>query len=187
MKSTAERKAVQDLRKGNSTGFTFIFHRYHKQLFYLSTMYVKDTQLAEDVVQDVFINIWLKRETLDPDKPLKVFLITCLQNHIRNVIRNRKRRILGAYQLTEENHPRTSCTSDDIQLKEYHTILDNGISQLPDKRQQIYRLKVKEGLSNAEVANHLKISVNTVKAHYFQGNKFIKSYLGKEAGIAVNT
>lgn len=187
MVSPEECKAIQNLRSGKSEGFKIIFHFYHKQLFLLSKKYLKDTHLAEDVVQEVFIKVWLKRESLDPERSIKGFLITCLQNHIRNIIRNRKRKILGSYELKETHHPGTNCTQEEMQFAEYQAILKDGIAGMPEKRKEIFRLKVLEGLSNAEVAKKLGVSINTVKAHSFQGNKFMKSYLKKAADIVVNT
>lgn len=183
MPNSDERNAVELLKKGSSKGFCVIFHLYHKQLFFISRKIIKDHSLAEDVVQDVFIKLWLNREKLDPDKSIKGFLTTCLRNHIRNTIRDQKKKILGSYELKEENHPRSQTTADDLLWREYRTILQNGIEYLPTKRQQIYRMKVYDGLTNSEISEQLKVSVNTVKAHFFQANKFMKRYLEEKTDI----
>ena len=178
--------AVRLLIKGEAEGFNTLFALYHKQLYRQSGKYLKDVHLAEDAVQDVFIKLWLKRDSLDPDKPIHAFLAVCLRNHVLNMIRHQKRRILGAYEIKEEHHPVTNCTEDDMQLAEYRKILKSGIDIMPEKRREIFRLKMNYGLSNEQVAKKLKVSKNTVKAHFFQGNKQIKSYLEKEADFSFN-
>ncbi|TVR19575.1 MAG: RNA polymerase sigma-70 factor [Balneolaceae bacterium] len=178
--------AVRLLKAGKVEGFNVIFNLYHKQLYVQAKKYLKDSHLAEDALQDVFIKLWLKRDTLDNEKSVQSYLAVCLKNHILNMIRNQKRRILGAYELKEEYHPLTNCTEDDMQLKEYRKILNNGIEAMPEKRREIFRLKFKYGLSNEQIAKKLKISNNTVKAHFFQGNKQMKSYLKREAELGFN-
>ncbi|HLR91325.1 MAG TPA: RNA polymerase sigma-70 factor [Balneolaceae bacterium] len=185
MKHSEERNAVLLLRQGSSLGFRTIFHLYHKQLYFLSLKIVKDPVLAEDVVQDVFVKLWLYREKLNPDKSVKGLLTTITRNHIRNVIRDNKRKILGSYELHEADHPHSRFTEEDILWQEYKQILNKGIGNLPEKRQMIYRMKVHEGLSNREISARLNVSENTVKAHFYQANKFIKAFLRKEADITI--
>lgn len=185
MKQSEERNAVLLLRQGSSLGFRTIFHLYHKQLYFLSLKIVKDPVLAEDVVQDVFVKLWLYREKLNPDKSVKGLLTTITRNHIRNVIRDNKRKILGSYELHEADHPHSRSTEEDILWQEYKQILNKGIDNLPEKRQMIYRMKVHEGLSNREISARLNVSENTVKAHFYQANKFIKAYLRKKVDITI--
>ena len=184
MPYTTEQSAVLLLNRGDSEGLKQLYYIYCKQLFYLAKKYLKDTHLAEDAVQDVFIKLWLKRGKLDPEQCIKSFLFTCLKNHVLNMIRNQKRRIIAAYQVEEQFHPSSDYTADELQYREYTAILNNGINDLPEKRREIFYLKTSGNLSNEQIAEKLHISVNTVKVHYQKGRKFIQAHLQKEAGVS---
>lgn len=182
-----EADLVKKVKKGNQKAFRQIYDRYHRPLHLLALRFLKDHHMAEDAVQDIFIKLWLSREKIDHPKFLKSFLFTCVKNHVLNMIRNNRRRILAAYELTEEHHPVTNCTEDGIQYREYQNIFSEGLNEMPDKRREIFRLKMYEGLSNAQIAQKLQISIHTVKVHYQLGSKYIKSYLKKEAEICLHS
>lgn len=182
-----EADLVKKVKKGNKKAFRKIYDRYHRPLYQLALRFLKDRHLAEDAVQDIFIKLWLTKEKIDPSKSLKSFLFTCLKNHVLNMIRNNKRRILDAYELKEEHHPVSNCTEDGIQYREYHKIFSKGLKEMPKKRREIFRLKMYEGLTNAQIAKKLQISVHTVKVHYKLGSKYIKIYLKEEAGIKLQS
>lgn len=171
------------LIKGDRNAFRSIYNSHHKQLFLLAKKYLKDHQLAEDAVQDIFIKLWVKREKINPDKSIKSFLFTCLKNHVLNMIRNQKRRILLAYELTEDLHPQTTCTEDEITYSEYQEILLDGLIEMPERQRQIFKMRSYSGLSNSEIARKLQISINTVNVHYYKGSIFIRKYIKNEAGI----
>lgn len=177
---------VMRLKAGDKKAFRQIYDRYHKSIFFLSVRYLKDRHMAEDAVQDIFIKLWITKERLNPSKSLKSYLFTCLRNHVLNMIRNQKRRIQAAYQLKEINHPASNCTEDELQLNEYQEILKAGIEELPDRRREVFELKMVTDLTNDQIAKKLKISIHTVKVHYKLGSLFIKSHLKKKAHLAID-
>lgn len=174
------------LKKGDKTAFREIYERYHRSIYTLALRYLKDHHMAEDATQDIFIKLWITKERLDPEKSLKSFLFTCLRNHVLNMIRNQKRRILAAYQLKEIHHPVSTCTEDDIQYNEYSEILNDGLDKMPERRKEVFRLKMVTDLTNAQIAEKLQISIHTVKVHYKLGTIFIKSHLKNQADIRLN-
>lgn len=139
--------------------------------------------MAEDAVQDIFIKLWLKKNTLNPALSIKAFMVTCLKNHVLNMIRSNKKKIANTFELTEADHPITNCTTDEIQMNEYWKIMHDGVNRMPDQKKRVFELKVFCGESNSEVATKLGISINTVKVHYYHSRQFMKAYLKKEAGL----
>jgi RNA polymerase sigma-70 factor (family 1) len=170
------------IKKGDRVAFREVYDAYYKQLYSVAGKYLKDSQMAEDAVQDIFVQLWLKRETLDPAKSLKNYLFVCLKNHVFNMIKSRKRRILLAYKANEENSKAINSTEDEIILSEYQTIIKQGLEKLPDKRREVFELKTYQGLTNTQIAESLSISINTVKNHYYHSNKFLRTYLRKKTG-----
>lgn len=181
-----EADLVKKVKQGNQKAFRQIYDSYHRPLHILAIRLLKDHHMAEDAVQDIFIKLWLTKEKIDHPKSLKSYLFTCLKNHVLNMIRNNKHRILAAYELKEEHQPSTNCTEDGIQYREYQNIFSEGLNEMPDKRREIFRLKTQEDLSNAQIAQKLQISIHTVKVHYQLGSKNIKSYLKEKAEIRLH-
>ena len=182
-KNRVQADLVRDVRSGDRLAFREVYYQYHKKLYYIALRYLKHREMAEDAVQDVFINLWLKKHTLNPDLSLKAFLATCLKNHVLNMIRSNKKKIANTFELTEADHPVSNCTSDDIQMNEYTKIMNAGLNSMPDQKKIVFEMKVFGGESNCDVAAKLGISINTVKVHYYHGRRFMKAYLKKEAGL----
>lgn len=176
---------VKYIRDGNEEAFREIYDRYHIQMYYIAKKYVKDSCLAEDAVQDIFVKLWEKRKQLDETKSVKGFLFTMLKNHVLNMLRDRKKEILsGAVAGVEEKKlPRQNLTDDEIMYKEYHEILQQGMNELSDRKREVFELRTLKGHSNSEVATILKINIRTVKTHYYNSSKFIRTYLKTHAGI----
>lgn len=179
----AEADLIHDVQMGDRFAFRELYNRFYKKLYIVALSYLKNREMAEDAVQDVFVNLWIKKETLNITISLKAFMATCLKNHVLNMIRSNKKKIANTFELTEEHHPASDYTSDDIQMKEYTKIMDAGINCMPDQKKRVFEMKVLMGNSNSEVAATLGISINTVKVHYYHSRRFMKAYLKKEAGL----
>lgn len=171
------------LKAGDDKAFEEIYFRYYKHLYAIGLKFLKNPDLAEDAIQDVFLKLWDHRNTLNEAYSIKNFLSVAMRNHVMNVIRDHHAAIweylsFGIEELTGED-----TTADTYQLQEYSTILEQGLKQLPPQREKIFRLRVFDGLNNEQIAQQLSISINTVKFQFSQATKFIKDYLGKHADL----
>lgn len=175
---------VEEIRRGSEPAFREIYDRYHKQLYYIAKKYVKDRGLAEDAVQDIFVKLWENRGRLDSSKSVNGFLFSMLKNHVLNMIRNRKKKILTGYELKEQHHPRETRTGDEVIYGEYLNHVERGLNELTERRREVFELKM-NGHTNTEVAEILQISIRTVKTHYYISSKFLRRYLKNHANIFV--
>jgi len=137
---------------------------------------VQDNQRAQDVVQDVFMNFWRKRDTLDIDLKVKSYLFTAVRNKALEVLRHEK---------MKENHADTVRINEllryDIEdeaekyvrLEKIHA----AIGTLPDKCREVFSLSKLNGLSYNEIANHLNISVKTVENQIVRALKLLREKL----------
>lgn len=173
---------VEHIRQGREQAFRELYDRYHRQMYYIAKKYVKDASLAEDAVQDIFVKVWEKRDSLDPSKSIKGYLFTLLKNHVLNMIRDRKKQIVSVSDVPEGEFPQKNSTDEEMVYNEYQDIVERGLEQLTDRKREVFELKV-NGHSNAQVAEMLHISVRTVKTHYYNGSKFIRTYLKNHANI----
>ncbi|CAN5486516.1 RNA polymerase sigma-70 factor [soil metagenome] len=176
---------VQKIRDGSDKAFRELYDRYHVQMFFIAKKYLKDSCLAEDVVQDIFVKVWVKRHTLNDIKSVKGYLFTMVRNHVLNMIRDRKSERVSISGVAEKKLPNQNLIEDELQYKEYQNILNKGIDELSDRKREVFELRTVKGLTNSEVAEILQIHIRTVKTHYYTSSKFIRAYLKNHAGILI--
>lgn len=168
------------IRKGDADAFEEFYRIQRKPVYDLALKYLKDPQLAEDAVQDVFLTIWTTRENLDTRRSLKGLLFTSLKNHVLNMLKMNKRRVIRQFEYLNI-HPRKNQAADsDAFVEELRQILNEGMQLLPEGKQTVYRMKRLEGYSNKEIANRLDVSVNTVKSQFRRANLFITEYVNSK-------
>ena len=149
------------LRQGSQDAFTQIYNKYYSMLYSLSCRYLQDRELAEDVVQQVYLRLWESRSSVCITASLKNYLYTMAKNHVLNMIRDKNEWIVRQY----EN------------IQQENDIADRAVKQLPGAKREICLLKIYEGLNNQEIAHRLNIPVGTVKNYYTQSIQLLKYYL----------
>lgn len=183
MQELKDIELLKHIRAGSEKAFREIYDRYHVQMYYIAKKYVKDSSLAKDAVQEIFVKLWEKRNKLDENKSIKGFLFTMLRNHVLNMIRDRKKDIVSVSEVDRELLPKKNLTEDEMVYKEYHDIVKEGMAELSERKREVFELRAMNGHSNSEVAEILKINIRTVKTHYYNSSKFIRAYLKDNAGI----
>ncbi len=168
--------SIVKIRQGDEEAYRDVYDLYHIQMFYIAKKYVKEKNLAEDAVQDVFVKLWEKRSTLDENKSLKGFLFTMLKNHVLNILRDMKKGTVSISKISESALPCHSCTDDQVIYKDYQNILEKGLNELSNRKREVFELKTIKGYSNPEIAEILEINIRTVKTHYYNSSKFMKLY-----------
>lgn len=173
------------IKQGNNQALKKLFDRYHKQLYYMSKHYLKNNELAEDAVQDVYLKLWKKRESLDTSLSIEGLLFTMLKNRVLNMIRDEKNRkkIIEEAKKTVQKEECTSVVEEEIIYSEYEDFLDKAVNNLSPAEKEVFKLRSFEGLSNEEVAVKKNVSTHTVKTQYYLSSKFVRNYLKKHAGL----
>ena len=157
----------------------FLFDKYYTDLCKLSFKYVGRTDIAEDLVQDVFINIWNKRHTLQYTGNIKPCLITSVINTSINYSKSKFARQIMVEECAVQNNSGTNNPHDEVLHQELGQLLKIAIEQLPDRCRTIFSLSRFSGLSNKEIAEQLNISVKTVEAQMTIALKRIQQCLQK--------
>jgi RNA polymerase sigma-70 factor (family 1) len=166
------------LKQGDRTAFRAIFDRYQKRVYHFVFSITKSDYVAEDIVQEVFIKIWTKREALEPNGSFEAFLFTVA----RNLTYNHLRSIANQQALKEEFWKNISHlskqTEDTILLTEYETLVEDILQNIPTQKRSIFILSRYQGKSNQEIADLLGISQKTVKNHLWATLQIIRRQLG---------
>ncbi|HEX6983476.1 MAG TPA: RNA polymerase sigma-70 factor [Balneolaceae bacterium] len=179
-----DRVFLQRLKVGDEKSFRSIYIKYHKQLYSIALKYLRSEQLAEDAVHDVFLKLWNNKKKLDNSGSLRGFLFTAVNNHVLNMINSNKRKLKKHVQLSyEKKMDNLEGDNNIVSLLEYRKLYQLAIEQLPDKRREVFKLKIDDGLTNEEVAEFLQISVNTVKSQYYKASQSIRESVNKNISV----
>lgn len=172
---------LKQIAEGDETAFKDLFDMYWEHLYSVSLVLTKSATLAEDMVQEIFLKIWVKREELMAVEKLEGYLFIVARNHIYNVLKKHQKEeqyrkyILGWFETNREN------PEQELLYKESTQLLQQAIGQLSGQQQAIYKMTREQGLSYEQVAQQLHISPNTVRNHVVNSLKAIREYLKEHA------
>lgn len=152
---------------------------------YFAQKYVKDFESAKEIVQDAFISLWEKRETIDMERPVKSYLTMIIHNKCTNYLRDNRK--FDQYILNIENLidiPEYE-SSDSMVADELKTKIDMAISELPEKCREIFLMNRYENLKYQEIAGKLQISVKTVETQMSKALQHMRFRLAEYITIVV--
>lgn len=174
----------REIQNGNKAAFDELFGLYYDQLLAFAKQYTKQLESAEELTSELFVKIWLKRETLSTVLNPEVYLFISIKNACLNLIRSNKKRQqvfteppIG--QVLEQIPHTYGMLMED---KELSKLLDLAVAALPAQRQMIFKLVKEQGLKSSEVAQILDLSKRTVENQLYKAVKAlaesISEYLG---------
>lgn len=164
---------LNQLKEGNERAFTEIYNKYCKEIFSLALCYLKDADLAEDIVQRVFLKLWELHAKITVKQDIGNYLYKMAKNDILKMIQEQNKRIIDAYELEYIYNIQNEAERDPMIERKLKTIYEM-IEKLPQKTKEVFLMKVKDELKDGEIAKQLSISVQTVKNHYNQALKFLR-------------
>lgn len=163
------------IAEGNKDSYDIIFRKYYSQLCRFAYTYMRDADIAEDVVQAMFINLWTKKKKIQITTSLKSYLYTSVKNFSLNEIKKMKLRESHGTNYVGENL--FLGEAQGFNSKEFKQIYEKSIEQLSPKTAQVYTLSRDEGLTYEEIADYLDISQKTVENHIGIALKKIRTIL----------
>jgi len=170
-----EQQQLRKIRKGDIKSFEELFHRFHPGLSRYAKSLVDMGEIAEEVVQDVFYNIWKNRETLKISKSLQSYLYRSVYNNSMMVLRKRRREKSLDDVSTLEAQVESADPSQILQMNEVNELVSRTLESLPERTREIFRLNRQEGLKYLEIAERLSISVKTVEANMGKALKALRT------------
>lgn len=174
---------IRGLKNGDAAAYSLMVDTYHKILCVYAFKLTHDRDLAKDIVQNVFINVWRIRLKLEDDFAIKSYLYKSVYNEFLNQKRNRKDNVqLDEKYLNALNN--IVEEDDDKSLEKLMVLVKREIENLPPKCKETFLLSKREGLSNIEIAIYLNVSIKSVEAHLTKAfTKLRKKILGKMEGV----
>ena len=175
MKLYSDSDLVERLKAGDQFAFEVLFYKYKNKLKGFVVNLTSPNIDPDEIVQKVFIKIWLQKEKLDNEKSFSSFLYTIAKNEVIDQLRysvNKKIYMVGDDLLADLDIG--DQTGNDPQL-EMEQKVDELIKKLPERRRQIFEMSRFEGLSYRQIAEQLDISENTVDTQIRKALNFLRA------------
>lgn len=176
---------IQRIKKGENSAFELLFKLYYSPLLHFARVYVKQTDAAEEIVQETFIKVWETRASLDENQSIKAYLYRCIHNNSINYIKKLQltRKLAEEYineliyrlRLIEQETPQNYF--DILAQEELEKRITMSIDSLPPQCREIFILCRLDGLSYQQIADKLNISINTVKTQLSRALQKIRTDL----------
>ncbi|WP_422080761.1 RNA polymerase sigma factor [Ulvibacterium sp.] len=168
---------IKELITGNEKAFLSLFNAYHKEVYAYSLSILKSKTWAEEIVQDVFLQIWMKRDTLDVSRSLRPFIMTVTKNKtldfLRKAANDRKLREAFFYSRQKVDNP----TFRMMREADLEVIKTEALSLLPPRRKLIFEMSRNDGKSYEEIGQELGIAPNTVKSQMHKALKTLREFV----------
>ena len=174
---------VKRLQQNEEEALTIIYKEYWEIMYVAAYNLVKDKSVCEDIVQEVFISLWQRREKLQIKTSLKSYLYTSTVYKVYDHFSKNKKMLKDELFDNFENKIEASNPETKLMHEELIHHLDAIVDSLPDKCREVYKLSRENMLSNKEIAEQLNISQRTVEGHISKALKILKESLGVAVSI----
>jgi RNA polymerase sigma-70 factor, ECF subfamily len=171
-----EKDLILLLKENNLKAFDELYYRYHPKAKLFARSFIKDQDQCNEVLQEVFIRIWEKRNNIDEYQSFKAYLFQSVKNHILNIFRR------NIYECSLDNsmalnHYAKNELQEQIFYAELNEKTNRCIDNLPEMQRQIFKYNRIEGFSNSQIAEKLNISKRTVEHQIYLAIKTLKRKL----------
>ncbi len=180
-----ESDLLQALRNGDRAAFTRIYDRFWQKLYSVAYNYTRRRETAQEVVQEVFVRVWLKRETLEIRESLEKYLYAAVKFQIYNAFD--KQRSASRYAEFALHHLPVveETTEQQLTFDETLALLEQQVAAFPETTRRVFVLSRFEGWPVARIAENLRISPKAVEYHITKALRVMRSKLAETVALLV--
>ncbi|MGQ7854108.1 RNA polymerase sigma factor [Pedobacter sp. WC2501] len=176
-----EAEILAKIAKGDKHAFEILFKNYHKYILAFSKKITRSDDLAKEIVQDVFLKIWLGREKLQTLETFSAYLNTIVRHQCFNALRQLSQEIKSNEVFRLKASSSSDSTAHELDYREAENILNKAIETLSPQQRMVYVLCHQEGLKYDEAAIKMGISPQTVHSYMKDALKKIRAHFKKHA------
>ena len=180
-----EHNLLRSIAGGSESAFTQLFDRYKNDVYAHALHFTQSVPAAEEITQDVFLKCWMKRASLPEIINLQAWLFTVTKNGCFNYLKQMARQQRLSHSLAEVDEPADENIESYLAVKEQQDLLQQAIEHLSDKQRLVFGMNRDRGMKNAEIAEQLNISPNTVKTHMVSAIRSIRLFFKAHAERAI--
>jgi len=163
--TTTEEQLVIFLQSGDHAAFTEIYNRYWEKLADAAYQRLHSREDAEEIVQEIFVNLYIRRHEINPKSTLEAYLKTALKFKVIDAYRAQQLHYTHIDKLIIETQQQPIPSDDQLDIKELKKRILQATGRLPEKCREVFIMSRFEQLSHQEIADKAGISVSTVKKH----------------------
>lgn len=170
----SEKKLLHAISKDDEQAFESLFNKYKNHVYNVAHKFTHCDISSEEIVQEVFMIIWVKRDALIKIDHFKAYLLTITKHLVYKSLKEKAKKAVLV--IPEETEASTGNLEDLLLEKEYGRVLNKAVRRLPQQQQKVYILVKENGLKRDEAANVLNVAPDTIKFHLAQAMKSIRAY-----------
>lgn len=170
-----DRELLDRLRAGESDAFEVIFRSHYPQLVGFAEAILRARAPAEDVAQDVMLELWRRRQEIVLETSLRAYLLRATRNRALNQIRHR--RVAERARPAGEGPTAAPSADQDLAEQELRAAVDEAVRDLPERCREVFELSRGHGLRYAEIAQVLGISIKTVETQMGKAIRVLRDRL----------
>lgn len=167
---------VAQLRGGSEQAFETLYRHYAPQLYRNVLKLIKDEESTRELLQRLFLTVWQRRGSLDPERSFVAYLFTIARNQVYDTLRHRQTARLALNHLGDQPEGYEHVEQQLTYRETLHRV-QHAIEQLPPRRREVFTLCKLDGKSYGEVAGLLGITVSAVNAHVVKATRAIREQL----------
>ena len=170
---------IRELMEGKEKAFENIYHSYSRKLFNFCRKYYLTVDQAEEIVQQVFITIWEKKEQLVPEKSFDAYIFTITTNKIKDFYRKKviKDAFINHTLYLKKDY--SFITHEEVYYNELNSLIERTIDKLPQRCREIFILSRFEELSYKDIAEKLEITESTVNTQITKALKMLQEAISE--------
>jgi RNA polymerase sigma-70 factor (family 1) len=174
--NTTDSHLITLWRAGNENAYRALFDRYFYRLYNYTSKLIADKRISEEIVMDVMLAVWQKRDLLNTNLSLSAYLYRSVKNRLIDHLRKQHVPTVSLDQTPVE--PPSACITDSRLLhKELESLYRSSLNRLPPQKKRIFTMSREEGSSYKEIADRLQLSKNTVENHMVAALRLLKNHM----------
>lgn len=172
---------IASLKEGDERAYHYLVEQFHHPLCVYANSLVNNHGQAEDIVQNVFIRTWVKRDNLHPEYSIRSYLYKSVFNEF--IDQYRRQQSVSVLEKKYIEALDTIVEEDQAVFEQLLNLVHKEIQSLPPKCRKIFQMSKQDGLSNVEISEHLNISIKTVEAHMTKAFRILREKTRKKVPL----
>ena len=173
---SSDKQLIRAIKGGDTKSYEKLFERYYDRYFSFACALLHDADAAEDVLQNVFLKLWIGRDRLDENRSIENYLLVSVRNEIFDYLRLKYNQTVVRGE-TPEKEDASADIEEEMFRSETSDRMDKIIKNMPPQRQRIFMMSKYENMSSKDIADALGLSVRTVERHIYLALKDLKQII----------
>ena len=173
---SSDKILVKKIKKGDSRSFEELFEKYYDRFFSLACALLHDENAAEDVLQNVFLKLWIGRERLDENRSISNYILVCVRNEIFDYLRLKYNQTTVRGE-APESEDKSADIEAGISWSETSERVDRILKDMPPQRRRVFMMSRYKKMPTKEIAEELGLSVRTVERHIYLALKDLRQII----------